>query len=66
MIATDGIYMQLHRATVRTSQMGYIILVKAQVAMDLWRRKQTLSLGFALGLGQFTAMNPWPCALTIT
>ena len=34
--------------------------------MDLWQRKQTLSSGYALGLGPFTAINPWPCALTIT
>ena len=30
--------------------------------MHLWQRKQTLSSGFALGLGSFTAINPWhPC-----
>ena len=28
------------------------------VAMDLWRRKPTLSSGYALGLGRFTAINP--------
>ena len=30
--------------------------------MDLWQRKPTLSSGYALGLGRFTAINPWlPC-----
>ena len=38
--------------------MGYII-VNARVAMNLWS-KQTLSSGFALRLGSFTAINPWP------
>ena len=33
---------------------------------DLWQCKQTLSSGFALGLGSFTAINPWPRAITIT
>ena len=48
-------------STERTNQMGYITVI-ARVARDLWRRKQTLSSGFALGLGSFTAMNPWhPC-----
>ena len=27
--------------------------------MDLWRHKQILSSGYALGLGRFTAINPW-------
>ena len=34
--------------------MGYIT-----VARDLWQRKPTLSSGIALGLGRFTAINPW-------
>ena len=46
------------RAAVGTNQMGYITVI-ARVAMDLWRRKQTLSSGCALGLGQFTAINPY-------
>ena len=37
----------------------------ARVAIEL-ERKQTLSSGCALGLGSFTAMNPWPRAITIT
>ena len=37
----------------------------AQVAIEL-ECKQTLSSGCALGLGSFTAMNPWPRAITIT
>ena len=45
-----------------TNQVGCII-VKARVARQ---RKQTLSLGCALGLGSFTAINPWLHALTIT
>ena len=41
--------------------MGYITVI-ARVARDLWQRKQTLSSGCALGLGSFTAINPWhPC-----
>ena len=28
--------------------------------------KQTLSSGYALRLGLFTAINPWHCAITIT
>ena len=49
------------RAEVRTNQMGYITVI-ARVAMDLWQRKPTLSSGYALGLGLFTAINPWlPC-----
>ena len=41
--------------------MGYITVI-ARVARDLWQCKQTLSSGFALGLGSFTAINPWhPC-----
>ena len=48
-----------------TNQVGYIIVI-ARVARDLWQRKQTLSSGFALGLGWFTAINPWPRAITIT
>ena len=44
---------------------GYIVVI-AWVARDLWRHKQTLSSGFVLGLGSFTAINPWPCAITIT
>ena len=49
------------RAEVKTNQMGYITVI-ARVARDLWQRKQTLSSGFALGLGSFTAINPWhPC-----
>ena len=45
--------------------MGYITVI-ARVVRDLWQRKQTLSSGFALGLGSFTATNPWPRAITIT
>ena len=45
--------------------MGHITVI-ARVARDLWQRKQTLSSGFALGLGSFTAINPWPRAITIT
>ena len=30
------------------------------VARDLWQRKPPLFLD----LGQFTAINPWPCAIT--
>ena len=48
-----------------TNQVGYIIVI-ARVARDLWQRKQTLSSGCALGLGWFTAINPWPRAITIT
>ena len=41
--------------------MGYITVI-ARVSRDLWQRKQTLSSGCALGLGSFTAINPWhPC-----
>ena len=28
--------------------------------------KQSSSLGYALGLGLLTAINPWHCAITIT
>ena len=42
--------------------MGYI----ARAVRDLWQRKQTLSSGFALGLGPFTTINPWPRAITLT
>ena len=42
------------RAEVRTNQMGHITVI-ARVARDLWQRKQTLSSGFALGLGSFTS-----------
>ena len=50
-----------------TNQVGYTcIIVIARVARDLWQRKQTLSSGCALGLGWFTAINPWPRAITIT
>ena len=45
---------------------GIYISYSARVARDLWLRKQTLSSGFALGLGLFTAINPWPRAITIT
>ena len=45
--------------------MGHITVI-ARVARDLWQRKQTLSSGSALGLGSFTAINPWPRAITIT
>ena len=45
--------------------MGHITVI-ARVAKDLWQRKQTLSSGFALGLGSFTAINPWSRAVTIT
>ena len=38
----------------------------AWVARDLWQRKQTLSLGCALGLGSFTAINAWLRATCIT
>ena len=34
--------------------------------MDLWQRKQTLSLGCTLGLDSFTVINPLPRAITIT
>ena len=44
--------------------MGHITVI-ARVARDLWQRKQTLSSGSALGLGSFTAINPWPRAITI-
>ena len=37
--------------------MGHITVI-ARVARDLWKRKQILSSGFALGLGSFTAINP--------
>ena len=47
------------------NQVRYIIVI-ARVARDLWQRKQTLSSGCALGLGWFTAINPRPCAITIT
>ena len=36
--------------------MGHITVI-ARVARDLWQRKQTLSLGFALELGSFTAID---------
>ena len=49
-----------------TGQSGGIYNSYSTVAMDLWRRKQTLSSGCALGLGRFTAINPWPRAITIT
>ena len=45
--------------------MGYITVI-ARVAMDLWQRKPTLSSGYALGLGRFTAINPGSRAITIT
>ena len=48
-----------------TNQVGHITVI-ARVARDLWQRKQTLSSGSALGLGSFTAINPWPRAITIT
>ena len=49
------------RAEVKTNQMGYITVI-ARVARNLWQRKQTLSSGFALGLGSFTAIISWhPC-----
>ena len=48
-----------------TNQVSHITVI-ARVARDLWQHKQTLSLGFALGLGSFTAINPWPRAMTIT
>ena len=53
----SGSYYGRARAEVRTIQMGYIT-VTARVASDLWQRKQTLSSGFVLGLGSFTAINP--------
>ena len=46
----------LCNATLWTNQMGYITLV-AQLPWDLWRHKPTLSSGYALGLGRFTAIN---------
>ena len=46
-----------------TNQMGYV----TRVARDLWRCKPPLSSsGYALGLGQFAAINPWPHAIAIT
>ena len=45
--------------------MGYIIVI-ARVARDLWQRKPTLSSGYALGLGRFTAINPRTRAISIT
>ena len=48
-------------STERTRLDIYITVI-ARVAGDLWWRKQTLSLGFALKLGSFLAINPWyPC-----
>ena len=49
-----------------SDQSGGIYNGIARVARDLWQHKQTLSLGFALGLDSFTAINPWPRAITIT
>ena len=46
-----------------TNQIGYLY---KSYKTGLWQHKQTLSLGCALGLGSFTAMNPWPCAVIIT
>ena len=49
------------QSIVLANQMGHITVI-AWVARDLWQCKQTLSSGFALGLGSFTATNPWhPC-----
>ena len=49
------------QSIILANQMGHITVI-ARVARDLWQRKQTLSSGFALGLGSFTAINPWyPC-----
>ena len=53
------------RATPWTNQMGYITVI-ARAARDLWQHKQTLSLGYALGLGSLTVINPRPHAITIT
>ena len=51
----------LSRTDGRTDKCKISIMI-ARVAMDLWQRKPTLSSGYALGLGRFTAINPWlPC-----
>ena len=63
--AQHGVHIQVQTRDVSSkaaNQVGYIIVI-ARVARDLWQRKQTLSLGCALGLGWFTAINPWPCAI---
>ena len=60
-----GVWDCVHTFKRLANQVGYIIVI-ARVAMDLWQRKQTLSSGCALGLGSFTAINPWPRAITIT
>ena len=43
---------------VTVDQSGGIHNSYSLVARDLWQRKPTLSSGCALGLGQFTAINP--------
>ena len=45
-------------ATCTVDQSDGIYITYSTVARDLWRRKQTLSSGCALGLGSFTAINP--------
>ena len=65
MVATENLKVYHQGHGTRANQVGYIISVIARVARDLWRRKQTLSSGFALGLGSFTAINPWPHAIAI-
>ena len=60
-----GVLDCLHSFKQLANQAGYIIVI-ARVATDLRQSKQTLSLGFALRLGTFTAINPWPFAITIT
>ena len=52
-------------ALVQTASQSCRIVI-AQVAVDLWQHKQTLSSSCALGLGSFTAINSWPRALTLT
>ena len=46
------------RVTCTVDQSDGIYITYSTVARDLWRRKQTLSSGCALGLGSFTAINP--------
>ena len=58
-----GILDCVHSFKQLANQVGYKFI--ARVAIEL-EHKQTLSSGCALGLGSFTAMNPWPRAITIT
>ena len=48
------------------SQSGGTYNIYSTVARDLWQREPPLSSGYASDLGQFTAINPWPRAITIT